>query len=280
MLPAASDATLSDADLLRFADQETQGGIVPLMMSVRQDYFTTHDDVAIAPGAAQNTLRIPTRAIGSKVLDVELIGASGEFVNVSQINSDAKDGAAPGFWVEGNTIVLYLGASGGAWSYSTCRLSYYQRPNRLVLPAAVGTISNIVGLAVTVAAMPATIVSTEPVDLVRAYPGHESLDTDRDDHAVVANTITFTGTLPSDLAIGDYVCLAEESPVPQLPTELQPVLVQRVVVRALEALNDRSGLEAAAAKLQVLEAAALKLIAPRVDGEPKRIVPRRGPWFE
>lgn len=274
MLPAASSATFSDADLLRIADQETQAGIVPLIMGVREDYFATHVDVTITTGAASQTIRIPTRSIGGALNEVQFT-QNGLLINVSQIERSELHECGPGFYVEGNNLVLYN--SGGTWSYPTLRLSYYQRPNRLVLPAAVGTITNIVGLVVTVGAMPATIASATPVDLVKATPGHECLAIDRTDGVVAGNNITLA-SVPTGLAIGDYVCLAEETPVPQLPTELQPVLVQRTIVKALEAIGDRAGSGAAQAKLTEIEAVALKLLSPRVDGEPKVIRNRSPLW--
>jgi hypothetical protein len=103
-------------------------------------------------------------------------------------------------------------------------------------------------------------------DLVRASPGYESL---ADDVTPLADYTFPTFTAPTDVEVGDYVCLAGESCVPQIPVELQPVLAQRVIVKVLEAIGDAAAVQTAQGKLLEAEAAAKTLLTPRVDGEPK-----------
>jgi hypothetical protein len=74
------------------------------------------------------------------------------------------------------------------------------------------------------------------------------------------------------------VCLAGQSPVPQIPPELHPLLAQRVVCKALESLGDAAGFQAAQLKMAEIQQAALPLITPRVDGEPKRFANRNSPF--
>ncbi len=86
--------------------------------------------------------------------------------------------------------------------------------------------------------------------------------------------ITFA-SLPTDLAVGDWIALAEYSPIPQVPFEFLPVLAQMTVIKALEANGDNEGVGRAKKDLEVLQANAIQLITPRNHGEPKRIQPTR-----
>lgn len=269
MVPASSELTFTDADLLRLADREMQAGIVPLVMGCHEEFFVTHEDFQINAGAQRNVIRIPSRAIGGKVRDVALVDAGDIVRRIPHLSLDDLEDVAGGFYVEGNSVVLY--STSGSWQTSTARLFYCRRPSRLVPSSAVGVISAFdpATRVVSVGTLPATFTSSTPLDLVMAKPGYECLGVDRS--ATVTTSLTFAEDLPADLAVGDYVTLAGESPVPQIPTELHPALAQRVIVKVLEAVGDQAGMERAQAKLSEIEAAALKLIVPRVDGATKKI---------
>lgn len=276
MLPAASLLTFGDSDLLRLADREIQAGIVPLVMGVREEYFVSYQDFAITPGARTNTIRIPYRAIGNKVRDIAFVDGDGVPVRspLPQLSLEQLEDGGSGFYVTGNTITLYN--AGGDWGTGTARVSYFQRPNRLVATYSAGVVSSVVGSVVTLLSVPAGFASGLRYDFVRANPGYDCLAIDYT-ATLAGSTLTFA-TVPDELTAGDYVCRAGEAPVPQIPLELHPVLAQRVVVKALEAIGDSQGMKDAQAKLQELQTDALKLITPRVDGAPKRVVNLSSPF--
>jgi hypothetical protein len=76
---------------------------------------------------------------------------------------------------------------------------------------------------------------------------------------------------------GDYVTLAGETIIPQIPDELHSMLAQRVACRCLEALGDREGLAAANAKLVEMETKTATLINDRVEGSPQKVVNHNSP---
>lgn len=279
MIPAASSKTFTDADLLRLADREMQSGVVPLIMGCREEYFVTHEDISITQSAQLNSIRIPYRAMGGVIRDLALVEATNVLRKIPQLSLDDLEDVAAGFYIEGNEIKLYN--TNGSWNSGTVRVSYYRRPSRLVLTSAVGTITTVGvfnGGTLTnleVSSVPATFSASlegdaAPYDIVRAKPGYECLEADATGTYQGGTEFNFSNA-SADIAVGDYMCLPEESPVPQIPSELHPVLVQRVIVKVLEAINDQSGMQIAQAKLGELEAAALKLIVPRSGGAPKKI---------
>ena len=88
-----------------------------------------------------------------------------------------------------------------------------------------------------------------------------------------SNTISLISSdfyTDEDLLKG-YITLAEETFVPNIPTELHPILAQRVAVACLEALGDEQGKASAERKLMQMEKDGLALINDRVEGAAKKI---------
>jgi hypothetical protein len=83
--------------------------------------------------------------------------------------------------------------------------------------------------------------------------------------------ILSSGTLQVGFNVGDYVMKAEETIVPQLPTELHPILAQRTTVKMLEALGDTEGMQNAQKELERMEFNAMTLIDNRAEGAPQKV---------
>lgn len=277
MLPSTSTATFTDADILRFADREMQAKLVPVVMSVQESYFDFDATAAIQQdsGAWSLGYRVPSRAIGGKLREVAVLDANGNRHEVARLNPSDVSARIPGFVVKGNLV--YFFNPWGNWSDLTIQMTYPMRPGRLVLPADAALITSInSAVEVGVSALPATFTGSAIYDLVRGAPGFECQDVERA-ASTGALTMTFT-ELPNGLEVGDFVTLSGESPVPQIPVELHPLLVQRTVVKILEAIGDRDGMAAAQAKAQEIEQDARTVLAPRVDGEAKRVTNRGSPF--
>ena len=69
---------------------------------------------------------------------------------------------------------------------------------------------------------------------------------------------------------------AQESKVPQVPTDLHVVLAHRLAARCLEALGDTQGLNNANVKLQDFEGKLQNVIDNRVEDAPKKVKNRNG----
>lgn len=90
-------------------------------------------------------------------------------------------------------------------------------------------------------------------------------------------TISFAqADAPELLSKGDYITKAEETIVPNIPTEFHPIIAQRVAVACLEAMGDEQNKQSAERKLAQMERSALKIITNRVEGAPKKIKNRFG----
>jgi hypothetical protein len=276
MIPS-SDNTLASADYISFINDEIQTSLVPLVMSTREEFYVANSDVSLTGGTA--SYPIPSRAIGAKLRNVQILTGT-EYATLSRLEPEnvasGVSGAPEGFYLQGNNVVVYPTPS----SSGTLRLSYFIRPNRVVALTECSVIATLPGSQVVTVTTAGSAFPTTSIgyDFIKATgPGFEC-------HSIDAlatrstTTLTFAAALPSALAVGDYIALAGETPIPQIPVELHPLLAERVVVRALMALGDPKVAvhEASADRMQK---AALTLLTPRSEGSTRRILNFNAPGW-
>lgn len=289
MLPNTATVGTSDTDILAHADKEIQCRIVPLVMSVREEFCVRSKDTALVSG--QSAYRIPSRAIGAKLRDVLLAFSDGTTRNLARLSPEEAQNYSPtsspypaGFYLEQNSVVLVPtpNSSGAA----SLRLKYFVRPNALVATGyTIGSIDT--ALSKVLVTNGSGIFSTfSTVDIISAKSPFDSLAIDQTPTAANisgADVYLTFASLPDGLALGDYVADAEQSAVPQVPLEFHNYLYQRTLCRVLQSIGDTEGLAAAERDAEKMREDALTLLANRVEGEPKKVVPsllynRRRSW--
>ena len=270
---------ITDAQILGIATDEMLGNIVPLVKSVNADYFKAVKDYTISTSNPQYT--IPHQAIGSTISEAYLVNSAGEERPLPVVDQRSVAGWA-------NT-----GSSGPAVMYfrnnkirlnpiptdaTTLRVIYYIRPGDLVLETAARQLTVVGTTTATISSALGTLTTGVPFDIV--------VNTAPFPHAGLAYTATVASaalsaispTLDTDVAVGDWVALAGQSPIPQIPYELHPCLAMRTASKIMYMLGDRSGsslMEGAAAKM---EGNIVPLITPRADGMAQKIVDPDGSW--
>jgi len=280
-----SQVTFQAADFYAFADDSIRGKIVPLIVKHMAEFYVYPCNYAV--NANQNSYAIPPRAINMMLRSVEIVSSTDpdSRANLEQLNREDLFAALSGnnrtlikkngFYIEGNNVVLYPTPT---QSLDILRLNYFTRPNQLVDPSACAQVTsvNLVANTITCASVPSTWTTSNTVDVVKANPGFDCTAIDQVITNISGGVITFSSALPTNISVGDYVCLAGQSCVVQVPVELQPLLTQYVVVRVLSAQGDANALKAAKDELASLEMNAGLLLAPRVQGSVKRVVKSRG----
>lgn len=131
------------------------------------------------------------------------------------------------------------------------------------------------GQGVVFTSIPSHIVASTYVDFLQTKPGHKirSYDVLIPAGGVSGSTINFSsGTVPQDLIVGDYVCVANECIIPQLPPDIHNGLAERAGARVLAAMGDVSGLQIASAKIEEIDKNQGTLLDNRVDGSPRKII--------
>jgi hypothetical protein len=283
-----SSITFSDEDLLSFAQEETELKLLPSILAVKEEFYVTLATIPLVEN--QSDYEIPYRAIGNKVRSVfyeqqpgtmlTLANVPIELMNNYTINTFPYQFA--GFVLENDHLKLVPRISSGV--NGNLLLRYYLRPNKIVKMARgarIRSIDRTTGVievsngATGANTVPSNITITTQIDFIKGKSTNKTYSFDIDPAAVNASggTITFaTGSIPEQLVVGDWICNAGETVIPQVPPELHVMLAQAVACRVLESLGDTQGLQNANQKLAEMEQKLLSVIDTRVESPFRKIV--------
>lgn len=253
--PTSNDL-FSTSDFLVLFNHQLKIDITPLMLRLNEEYFLQSKDFTIAVGT---NYRIPTRAVGAKIRDLKRVDASGNESPIDRLFEEDRGSGKSGYYMLRNSIELSSDITSG-----TLRMKYFARPSTLVATTACGQIESIDTNAneVVLTSVPATFATNIVADLVQNKNPYDLLAMDSVITGVSGTTLTFSD-LPADLEIGDWVCLATESPVPMIPDELHPVLVQSALVKCLSSKKDKAW-ENEVGVLEANKEDATNMLDPRV----------------
>jgi hypothetical protein len=283
MVPLDED-TFTESDIIDIMNEEMNIHLLPLVLRVHEEYYVHEINKPLVTN--QNRYDIPYRSIGNKLRDLHYRNDSGQLYEMSRVSPDHRSdnqlsyssGLLNQFYVENNQIVLLCDQSSNTGYLS---MTYFIRPNELVKDSRASIIESIdtTNGVITVISFPTHFNSTNKFDFISAKSPNQiyNYDITPVSKNSATRTLTFSiNDLPKGLCVGDYIMKAEETIVPQLPTELIPILAQRTSIKMLEAMNDTEGLKNALSDLQKMEDNALTLIDSRVDGAPIKINNRSG----
>lgn len=293
VLSPNSQNTLQPVDIIAFLDQEMRTTILPLILAAQEEFFVTNYDQPVIQGVFSYT--IPKRASFATWRDVVFVDQNRNEISMSMLSPEyikltyPAGGNPPlyvfGFILQNDQIILYPNTSNTPTQYQL-RMKIKRRPNNLTETSncaqvvAINTGTNVV----TVSNPPSTWATTDTFDLIPNSPQFTSLQDDATITALSGNNLTFT-TLPRNsqgnfsLQIGDWVCPSQMSCIPQVPYDMFPLLVQRAIIRTLEALGDTQNLQVAERRYQDQAADFARTVSPRIDGTPKKIVNRNTPPY-
>lgn len=269
---------LTDQRILDFANDEMSSTVQEMIMSLNQGYFMYLDDSDQTVDGVQE-YTIPYRAIGRTLRDLKMRnGAPG--TNVWNTTLIALEDAVTyqnstndfAYYFRGDMIHF---ADAPRSDEFTILKYYLMRPNRLTKTNAAGKVTAISGDIVTVDVTPATFSAGVLVDFIKGIQGNRTLTFDQTIINVSGNQVTIT-TPPADLALGDWVSLAEESPVIQVPEECFTYLSLLTSKRCLLAIGDFDGAKAIDEQIPEKRTLLEKIMAPRAQGENIKIVNRNG----
>lgn len=263
----------ADADLLTLADEELQDYILPILLSTSEEYGLFDADTTMTVGTA--SYRLPYRAVGAKLREVAIVQTDGQTRNLTRISLDELEqwntvdtGTAEAFYLKGSNLVVVPTPNAA----ETLRMTYFIRPGSLTNTASdFKTLSVVSGTALTTGSAHGWTTSNT-LDFIKANSPFETLSIDVTPGAASGSSITLS-TAITGLAVGDYVCLAQKSPLPQAPAELHPLLAQRVAWRTNKNRGYLQEAGAAMEDLQEMERRLLGVLEPRVDGEGKIAAP-------
>jgi hypothetical protein len=276
------------SDFLMLANGVIRSTIVPLLKRTREDYLLTREDLSIVSGTDRYSL--PTRAAAESLKAILYDAGSGKWPALERTTEDKasefypSEGRPFGYYLQDDSVVFVPAPSASA----TVRFLHFGRPNRLVDVDEVGQISDMDTSTGEVAFLgwdadpddadyttttaPAAFATTATsYDFVKGTPGFRTRAKDVS-ATRTSNVLTFDpDDLPDGLAVGDFVCLAGETPIAQIPDTLHPFLAQEVSRAILESKGDK-GADRAEKTADKMQANAEGMLANRVQATPKYIV--------
>lgn len=279
----APDATASgwaDSDLLARANAEVRQYIAPRLLRAREEFLVAVKDVSLVAGTEAYAL--PSRAILGKLREVQLVASDGNHRNLPQgtperlhgQDTTGNNGTPSFYFFRGHEVVLVPPPD--ASDYPTLRLHYFRRLNRLVATSDVLTVTDVASAPQYDGTKPSGITTSTPCDVVSGTEPFPSRSDDVTPSAVAAGYVTFSSAV-SGAAAGDYICLAGEAPVLQLPPEFFDLLVLKTAMGLLGGGVDAEARDELAERLKDTEANIFgALSGDRNEGETEAIV--NGTW--
>ncbi len=279
-------STLASTDILSIGDAEIQGRFIPLLESLRQNYFIRE---ATASPDARGRIAIPPRAVGAALRSVQLALNAG-WVSLPLRDLGEADyvggGVGPdAYAIDGGSIILLPTGSSGS-----LRIRYAARPGRMCLDTdatlckaltAVGAPSG-----TTLALTAAFTGSLASCDILSSGPAHQQKAIATTLGGAQPNLVAATGDLLEQPIVGDYVAVTDRSPFVPLPEELYAALVHATAANILLSYGYLEEANAQEKKAdQVTDRARLYLL-PRNEGNPqvvkgglrRALVGSRGNW--
>jgi len=273
-IPTAN-VTFLAADICALADRETRPSLMNRILSVREGFYLTYIDI---PVNTTGVFAIPYRAIAQRIHGVQMVVSTLIYPLARIEPKDMTNTINPptntyAFFIEGNNIVTLPILPSGV-----CRIWHYVRPSNLVSSTTCAQVTaiNLGANTVTVSSVPTSFTIGTNIDFTQDQPPFSLLEYDVAIANIAGSVLTFgSGLVPSALAVGDWLCPAGTSPVPQMPLEFHPVLEQRTAVRCLLSQGYLQKAAAEQKKLEEMEKEVMSIINPRDEGNAKKIAPNR-----
>lgn len=268
-----------DADIIALVNEVVAGQVVPWIEKAREDHFIKYNDQALITG--QYNYVMPTDVSGIQLFSVHLLDSAGNVLNPPLADTELESfaqliGTATGqptrYAVRGNEVLLWPTPAAG----QTLRLLYARRPSTLVTRAEVVAVASVSqgGSTYTIGwtdTSPATYATASDFDLVRSVAGYEVYSAGTLT-GKTASSVTFSGTAPAAITVGDFLCLLRQAPVlTYIPEEVWPVVYQAVVVEMSSSKGDDGQVARAEKALERMIKAAAPILTKRVTASHRKL---------
>lgn len=287
---------IQPGDVIIMLDEELHSTLSPLVQAAQEEYWVQNIDMTLVQNVYDYT--IPKRASFANWRDVVFVDSMNQEINMTNLSPEylkltyPAGGNPPlyvfGFVLQNDQIKLWP-PNGGVPTQYRLRMKIKRRPNNLT---SVDNCAQVTGIdtntkVITCASVPSDWTTSLLIDIIPNSPQFTALQEDGTITAVTTGTggtVTLT-TLPTDsegnysLAVGDWICPATMSPIPQIPYDMFPLLAQRGAIRILESLGDGQNLQVAERRYQDMAVDFARTVSPRIEGTPKKIVNRNTPPY-
>lgn len=269
-----SQVTYTEAKILSLGDDEIRTYINPMLIKSREYYLSYDIDTTVNSTGIYD---ISSRAVGSNIINAALLDGTSRldlaWLTEDELqNTDKPPFGIPGGYLKRNQFIIKPATDHG---YSTLRLTINLRQGNMVATTSAAQITaiNTGTNTLTFTSLPSTFTTAQTYDIIQANPHFDTLNIDLTCSSVTSTTMVMS-SLSSRLAVGDWVSLANYTPIPQIPYDLAPLLEQKVSCSILRTLDDIEGYKLAMEELARMEKAVTPIYTPRFENEGKKITLR------
>ncbi len=279
-IPNSGGTGSENSDLLAYMNHNLTG-LQAEVIKCREGFYRMYKDHTLGTSVRY---RIPTRALGNRLDCILLLDSNGKVLR--KLNEVAYQDVSNfrnltdtmGYHLEAGDVVLTPTVPSG--TAVTLRMVYYIRAGALSssLDVASGKCFTVTGVSGNVISILSShgITTSMRIDIVKGGSPFESLTVDELPSATGSTTVTVADG--SRVEIGDFVCLADYSPMPQVPDAFWPALAISAAKDYWMALGDEKmvarldkELWGDGKKNKGIVGQAVDLIAPRVEEGGKKI---------
>lgn len=287
LMPLSSN-TLDETAIIELMSEEMMSTIEPLVLSAHEEFYVQNYDQSLVAGTYNYS--IPPRAAFATWRDIVMVDTIGnelamtdlppEYVKISYPSGGLPPMFTFGFVMNNDRITLWPPNQTIPTNY-TLRMKIKRRPNHLTSVdncAQVTSVNSSLKQVTLDGNGDTTWTTSTTFDIIPNSPqftsrGDDQVITNINQVTPTATVLTFS-SLPTGIIVGDWVCPAMLSPIPQIPYDMFPLLAQRGVIKCLEALGDNQNLQVAERRYQDMAVDFARTVSPRIQGTRKALVNR------
>lgn len=274
----AGQVGLSDNDILAIATRRLQNDIIAIISELREEYLLKRDHYTLV--ANQSEYRIPIRASGGALRHIFIVNGN-QRVSIYKMKHEDLESFSNGlsslpsmFLIEGNYIRLLPDI--GSNPVGKLELYYIFRPNSITQEINCRQIVSLdkIERSVILNSIPASLTSSTKIDIINDLSGNEIIAYDLTKSSIVGTKIIFNEELDPKISIGNWICPAEQSPVPMVPEEFQQLLLGLTVLDIQNMRGNQVGAQIALGEVKTLMDAISKIASHRIASKSEKIIPR------
>lgn len=277
----------SPDDILKLASMEQKITLMPIMTSLREEFFIVEDYVTFP--ATTGKLQIPARAAGRTIRDIwwSSVDDSADLDNfkklakieleeILQFRVNSNSGGCYAWYIMADFIYAHPPSDSASYAW----LKYTMRPSELVQEDRTANIESLTYDTLTVDAVPDNIIVGSVCDITNVEPGYELKYRDLTVTQVSATTITFSGftaLLPlTGVVAGDVVSLRRETSVIHFPEDAHESLIWATTKAMAVSLGIRQFIEDTEKELKGSIQSLRDMCAPRAENSRPKVLNPRG----